>query len=336
MKKNLPALVVLLVLLLPACIVNAAGFTDVEGETASAVFKLSVLGIIDGYPDGTFRPGNSITRAEFAKIAVTALGLEKTLDLYAEAPSYFSDVKSGDWYYKYVAASVEHDILKGYPGGTFKPDAPITEAEALTIILRLLGYKDYLPGSWPQNYALKAGELGLLETKAFSGSATATRAYVATVMSKALAVEIVKWDYFFQDFLVTGNSLLKAALKGEIREEVKVFSTRFGENRHSMIVITPDNEAVSLDVDKNLAVLGDVSFSELKNHYVNCVEQNGITKGVEVLSAAVNGEVEAVNIYTRTVKINGIELQFSHKLDLPPQGRQITVYLYKDTVYFWQ
>ena len=69
MKKNLPALVVLLVLLLPACIVNAAGFTDVEGETASAVFKLSVLGIIDGCPDGTFRPGNSITGAEFAKIA---------------------------------------------------------------------------------------------------------------------------------------------------------------------------------------------------------------------------------------------------------------------------
>ncbi|NLM52764.1 MAG: S-layer homology domain-containing protein [Firmicutes bacterium] len=331
----LPAIIFLLVFLLPISEIHASGFTDVEGDTASDVFTLSVLGIIDGYPDGTFRPHHGISRAEFAKITVTALGLENTLDLYATAPSHFIDVKTGDWYHKYVTAAVEQGILKGYPGGVFKPNAPLLATEALTMILRLLGYNDHLPGSWPHNYVLKAAELGLIDTKDFTNS-TATRAFVATVLNKALDLQLVKWDNFFQGFFPAGKTLRKNFLHGEILREVKVFST---DNKHRRMIVISENEnleTISLDVAGDVAILGDFSFAELKHHYVNCIIQNGTIKGIEILSTAVSGEVEAVSPYTRVVTVNGIDLVFNHSLNLPPKGKEITVYLYKDKVYLWQ
>lgn len=332
MKKIVPALFFLLALLLPACRVSAA-FTDVDGETASAVFRLSTLGIIDGYPDGTFRPGNGITRAEFAKIAVMALGLEKALDFYADAPVFFSDVKAGDWYYKYVAAAVEHGILKGYPVGAFKPNVPILETEAITILLRLLGYNDNLPGGWPHNYVLKAAELGLVETKDFTKPALATRAFVAVLLAKALDANLVNWNDFSQTFFPTGKTLLAGNLKGEILPAVKVFSTRAGADQYSMIVTDADNHATSLTVANDAAILGDISFKELQNHYVDCILQDGVVKGIAVLSTAVSGEVEDVNIFTRRVKINGKELEFSSNIGLPQRGAKITVYIYNNKVY---
>ena len=119
-----------------------------------AVSTLSNMGILGGYEDGTFRPNASITRAEFAKIAVSFFDWA---DVYAV--NGFVDVRGIAWYADYVAVAAELGLIEGYGGNVFRPDATITRAEACTIINRTLGRNpdaDHLlpvaqMNTWPDN-----------------------------------------------------------------------------------------------------------------------------------------------------------------------------------------
>ena len=119
-----------------------------------AVSTLSNMGILGGYEDGTFRPNASITRAEFAKIAVSFFDWA---DVYAV--NGFVDVRDSAWYANYVAVAAEIGLIEGYGGNVFRPDATITRAEACTIINRTLGRApdaDHLlpvgrMNTWPDN-----------------------------------------------------------------------------------------------------------------------------------------------------------------------------------------
>lgn len=120
----------------------------------NAVSTLSNMGILGGYEDGTFRPNASITRAEFAKIAVSFFDWADI-----EAVNDFVDVSDSAWYADYVAVAAEIGLIEGYGGNVFRPEAAITRAEACAIINRTLGRapdaEHLLPESqmntWPDN-----------------------------------------------------------------------------------------------------------------------------------------------------------------------------------------
>ena len=113
-----------------------SGYSDVAAGDwfNTAVSTLSKLGILSGYEDGTFRPNAQISRAEFAKIAVSFFELEDM-----ESENIFSDVVTGSWYESYVAAAAELGLIEGYEGGVFRPQASITRAETAAIVNRTLG-----------------------------------------------------------------------------------------------------------------------------------------------------------------------------------------------------
>ena len=96
-----------------------------------SVMKLSNKDIIKGYPDGTFKPNKSITRAEFAVIASKYIKNPKAAD------ETFSDVPMNHWAKDAIAKVKAEGWISGYPDGTFKPDAPITRAEAVSIVNRM-------------------------------------------------------------------------------------------------------------------------------------------------------------------------------------------------------
>lgn len=123
-------------------------YTDVAAGSwyNNAVSTLSAIGVLGGYEDGSFRPNASITRAEFAKIAVSFFELE---GLDCENP--FLDVAPGAWYAESVAAAAEIGLIEGYEGGFFRPDAPITRAEACTIVNRTLGRAPHAAGLLPES-----------------------------------------------------------------------------------------------------------------------------------------------------------------------------------------
>lgn len=127
---------------------QSASFSDVAPGAwyYDAVSALAEKGILKGYQDGTFRPSQKITRAEFAAI-LSACGSSfgsAAADAGEDtdsAPAGFSDVAENSWYYEAVTECAEKGWITGYDGGLFKPAANTTRAESVTMINRLLGRK---------------------------------------------------------------------------------------------------------------------------------------------------------------------------------------------------
>jgi len=122
----------------------------------TAISTLTNAGIITGYPDGTFRPNASITRAELATMAAR-------FDDLTTGTASFTDVTSDHWAYTYIISAATKGWVVGYQDGTFLPDKAITRAETVTLINRVLGrdklddnsfitgmitWSDNQPGAW--------------------------------------------------------------------------------------------------------------------------------------------------------------------------------------------
>lgn len=118
---------------------NASIFTDVSDDFWGLQYIVDLVqaGVINGYDDGSFAPNNSITRAEFVKLLVTAFGFE-----YDAYTSEFDDVKS-TWSAPYVGAAVENGIVYGVSDTQFAPDAYVSREEAATMIGRILKNDTY-------------------------------------------------------------------------------------------------------------------------------------------------------------------------------------------------
>ena len=103
--------------------------SDIAGHWAESVItQWQNKGLIQGYEDGTFKPGNTITRAEFVTLMNNAKGF------WSEGSINFSDVKNGSCFYSAVARAVAAGYVKGYSDGSFKPGNTITRAEAAVMI----------------------------------------------------------------------------------------------------------------------------------------------------------------------------------------------------------
>jgi len=128
-------------------------FSDVKAEDwfNTAVSTMAAMGVVNGYPDGTFRPNEKITRAEFAAIAARFDSNGNTtgasfLDIYEH------------WAYKEINIAANNGWVLGYEDGSFKPNQPITRAEAMAMVNRILqripeNTGDLLPDmiKWPDN-----------------------------------------------------------------------------------------------------------------------------------------------------------------------------------------
>ena len=109
------------------------GYNDVkDGDWfCCAVSTLSKMGIIKGYEDGSFKPNDPISRAEFAAIAAR---FDPDGD---KTPASFFDVTS-HWAKDEISIAANHGWIKGYEDGSFKPDQKITRAETMTLVNRVL------------------------------------------------------------------------------------------------------------------------------------------------------------------------------------------------------
>lgn len=104
-------------------------FSDIEDHKYQrAIAYVKQKGIVSGYPDGNYKPDNTINRAEIAKIIVES----KYSDYDKSAQSCFLDVRT-DWYASYICTLKNKDIISGYPDGSFKPGQEINTVEALKI-----------------------------------------------------------------------------------------------------------------------------------------------------------------------------------------------------------
>ena len=120
---------------------------------------------IAGYPDGTFKPDSSITRAEAATIIYNLLSTNNTADL--TALDRFSDIPAGYWADNALAFVVSSGYMQGYPDGTFKPDEPISRAELAQLVDNLGIAKT---GGTPQSFSDVSGHWALDAINAMSAA----------------------------------------------------------------------------------------------------------------------------------------------------------------------
>lgn len=162
----------------------------------SAIQSLTKQGVLKGYPDGTFKPDRFVSRAEFARMTV------KTFGLPADGSGSFKDTVR-HWAKNDIAALVKSGALNGYPDGSFRPDQPITRAEAAAALNRLLGlgakeqvfgsawtevFPDVARNHWAFRHIELARRLGILPASyspVFRPEAVATRAETAWMLDRA-------------------------------------------------------------------------------------------------------------------------------------------------------
>jgi CubicO group peptidase (beta-lactamase class C family) len=126
--------------LVPEAIAAGRRFKDVPATSwaFAAVADLSARGLVTGEADGLFHPEQPLTRAAFAALLCTSLGVQSP----APASDPFRDVPAGHWAAGSIAAAVSNGWLSGYPGGTFRPDDPVSMAQALAVIARSQAWQD--------------------------------------------------------------------------------------------------------------------------------------------------------------------------------------------------
>lgn len=139
--------------------------SDLAGHWAGNVIsEWMSKGLVSGYPDGSFKPEATMTRAEFMTI------VNKVYNFTSEKDISFTDVKASDWYYGIVRKAIAAGYITGYPDGTLQPNQPIQRQEVASIFCKLESldqapavaeqFKDISPSSWAKGYigaVVKAG-----------------------------------------------------------------------------------------------------------------------------------------------------------------------------------
>lgn len=162
----------------------AFAYTDVsDKEFENKVEILSEYNIINGYGDGTFRPQNPITRAEFCKLIICAT-MNEGIEL---SDNGFSDVADSFWAKDYIHAAKALEIVNGVTATTFAPQANITNEQAIKMIVCSLGYGEeaIASGGYPNGYIKIAKDLGIISNN-FNAKAISTRQGIAEMVYNAI------------------------------------------------------------------------------------------------------------------------------------------------------
>ncbi|GIO31455.1 MULTISPECIES: S-layer homology domain-containing protein [Paenibacillus] len=177
---------------------NAPDFKDAASHWAAGDIRLAAkLGITKGYQDGTFRPNAAITRAEFSTLLVKAFALRQ-----GGETKTFDDVQSS-WARESVEISASLGVIGGYPDGTFRPDRPMTRAEMVAMVSKLIvlqknvsgkrgPFIDVAPQHWAGKLIEEAAAAGIIQGKTrdtFAPNDNITRAEAVTVILRMLRTE---------------------------------------------------------------------------------------------------------------------------------------------------
>lgn len=166
--------------------VALANFSDVsEGHRSSqAISYVEQEGIVHGYPDGTFKPDQTINRAEFTKIIIGATVLPDAIQSCTTSDLQFPDVESDAWYSPFICAAKFFEVIEGYPDGTFGPGKNINYAEGMKIVYEA-HFDTIAPREadvWWKPYETSLRELGALPDSYTDPAALITRSEMAEMI----------------------------------------------------------------------------------------------------------------------------------------------------------
>lgn len=249
-----------------------AAFDDVESgsEYSNAINNLVQYGVLSGKGNGLFDPNAGLTRAEMAKIATVVAGLD-SVAASSRGTSLYSDMDGSFWASGYVNVSARNNLILGYPDGTFAPEKQLNFAEAVTIVLRLLGYStDVLGNNWPSAYTAKASELSLTTGIYYDDYGFITRADIALIIDRALLTDMSKNDsqqakklIELMDYTITNECIILATSKENktlLSDDVSTTLGTFTKTNNSVDEYV--TRKVKLVLDKNSKIVNVMPISQ--------------------------------------------------------------------------
>ena len=192
----------------------------VDSKYADAIEVLGALDIMVGDAEsGAFRPEDTIKRSEFAKVAVTSMGLGSIAE-NSEYPTKYPDVVENHWANGYINVATNQGIVIGDDEGNFRPDDTITYAEAATVLVRLIGHGPAAEkkGGFPTGYISVASQQGITKNAVASNDTAVVRGMVAQMTNNSLTVKKMEQTSFGGDesYEIVDKTLLEDELKTKI------------------------------------------------------------------------------------------------------------------------
>ncbi len=298
-KRILAAIISVMLVLTTITVPTFAAFTDLaEGSDAyDAANILNMLGVINGYPDGSFKPENNVTRAEFTAMLLRTRGMGSIGSTSLENPP-FPDVTTSDvsWAIANIRTAHQMGVINGYDDGTFKPNNNVSYEEAVKMIVCALGYGEMgTEGTyWYSKYLVTATSLGF--TKGVGGAigAPATRAVIAKMLYNCLELKIAENNQ------MTNKTVLENDLKlvknvGYIASNptISLFAPKSTlRDNEIQIAIEDTNEVVTYKVE-NAEKYNDMLGAQIVYYYTTDTDSGFKT----IISATVSNtevlEIEA-------------------------------------------
>ena len=251
-----------------------AAYTDQADIVATeAVDMLNTLGVMTGDPDGKFRPNDTITRAEAARMIYSIRTNSDNADSYKAMQTTFKDVPADAWYAGYVKHCQAAGIVSGTSATTFEPSRDVTGVELALMCLRVMGYdpaKADIGGStWSTKTVSLATEAGLLDGVNCTITAACPRQYAAQIMYNMIQANTVQWSD-------DKNGYSDQNLVGEDYDSVGVKYLKLYINVGTLTKVDNDNLTIEMsNSDKEDSDTTDLEFTKLSKDYTSLLAQEG-------------------------------------------------------------
>lgn len=277
----------------------AAGFKDVKDSNwaSESINRMSEKGYTGGFPDGTFRPGANISRAEFAAI------INKINGFTEQEKTEFRDLSSSHWAYAEIRSAVKAGYAGGFPDGTFKPNLPVTREQAAAILNNIYKFensaqsvtiKDLSKVSpWAADSVLRvvaSGVMGGYEDGTFSPKKPVTRAECIVILDrivqnqeKAEASDSVQpSEQQVKDSLSLVSQRLDGAVKSDLTTDLQK-QTAAKISASVSKYISDSSYSISGDVEDTKSAIAQMGSDEYKA-FKNAITSNIPAKDLETLN----------------------------------------------------
>ncbi|WP_122790798.1 S-layer homology domain-containing protein [Intestinibacillus sp. Marseille-P6563] len=264
--KKVLALVLAFAMAFTMMATAGAAYTDsADIQATEAVDMLSTLGIMAGDPDGSFRPNDTITRAEACRMIYSIRTNSDNADAYKDMQTTFKDVPADAWYAGYVKHCQAAGIVSGTSATTFEPNRDVTGVELALMCLRVMGYdpaKADIGGStWSTKTISIATEAGILDGVNTTITAACPRQWAAQLMYNMIQANTVQWSD-------DKNGYSDQNLVGKDYDTVGVKYLKLYVNIGTLSTINGQNLTISQSAsDKEDSDTTDVSFTKLPKNY---------------------------------------------------------------------
>lgn len=294
---------------------------------AEAVERVISLGLMDCTGNNIFSPGEDVTRAEFAKLIAIAAGLSDEAEVI-KGITLYSDAPADNEYNGYINVAISKGLMAGLADGKFHSNDPVTYAQAVTGMVRALGYTDDdIPGVWPKNYIEKAKSLGFTKELSYNAASGVPRWVMAQMTDCLLDMNLKPSDA--QDgakTLAEASGLTAATMYSVYSKPQIYYKSALKGKKLGNVDLSGRLTIVRNSVDNNtspaMVITGEeIEPGEIKelNVVYEVSDRFGINKYVLVIENQVTGSITGIlpNKFTpQSVEIDGVSYELDGSFDI--------------------